>query len=240
MKKKSCEQQFDNSIQLPLNSVGRAAKTVLAGYYKFYGASLLNYNQGTGTSIITLKTMNKEENDKDYVEFKETVIRYAVDKKLYSGEEHDYVPTRQMLADDSVKDISRLRMLYKALCERYGEDKATSCPVFRIRKLTPREVFRLMDVDDADIDKIFAYRYPDNEYEEDCQGDEVINVETGKRQKHRGGQPISNSKLYQLAGNSIVVNCLYYIFKNLFVNPSFSETSTNGYKVDGNGQLSLF
>lgn len=97
-----------------------------------------------------------------------------------------------------------------------------------------------MDVDDADIDKIFAYRYPDNEYEEDCHGDEVINVETGKRQKHRGGQPISNSKLYQLAGNSIVVNCLYYIFKNLFVNPSFSETSTNGYKVDGNGQLSLF
>lgn len=27
---------------------------------------------------------------------------------------------------------------------------------YRIRKLTPREVFRLMDVDDADIDKIFA------------------------------------------------------------------------------------
>ena len=28
--------------------------------------------------------------------------------------------------------------------------------MFRIRKLTPRECFRLMDVDDADIDKIQA------------------------------------------------------------------------------------
>lgn len=27
---------------------------------------------------------------------------------------------------------------------------------FRIRKLTPREVFRLMDVDDKDIDSLFA------------------------------------------------------------------------------------
>lgn len=184
--------------------------------------------------------MDMEEKDKDYVEFKEAIIRYAVDKKLYSGEEHDYVPTKQMLADDSVKDISRLRMLHKALCERYGEDKATSCPLFRIRKLTPREVFRLMDVDDADIDKIFAYRFPDNEYETDCYGNEVINVETGKRQKHRMGQPISNSKLYQLAGNSIVVNCMYHIFKNLFVTPSFSAPNDNGYKVDEHGQLSLF
>ena len=27
---------------------------------------------------------------------------------------------------------------------------------------------------------------------------------------------ISDSQLYKQAGNSIVVNCLYYIFKNLF------------------------
>ena len=57
---------------------------------------------------------------------------------------------------------------------------------FRIRKLTPRECFRLMDVDDADIDKI---------------------QEAG----------ISNSQQYKLAGNSIVVACLYHIFRKLFV-----------------------
>jgi DNA (cytosine-5)-methyltransferase 1 len=54
----------------------------------------------------------------------------------------------------------------------------------RIRKLTPRECFRLMGVSDSDIDKI-------------------QNV------------GISNTQQYKLAGNAIVVDVLYYIFKNL-------------------------
>ena len=180
-----------------------------------------------------------EEKDKDYVEFKEAVIRYAVDKKLYSGEEHDYVPAATMLTDDAVKDIKHLRALYKVLCGRYGLDKTTRTPRFRIRKLTPRETFRLMDVDDTDIDKIFAYRYQDSEYETGCNGNEVINVETGKRQKHRIGKPISDSKMYQLAGNSIVLAPLYYIFKNLFINPTFSKPLPTGFKVDCYGQTSF-
>ena len=57
---------------------------------------------------------------------------------------------------------------------------------FRIRKLTPRECFRLMGVDDADIDKIQA-------------------------------AGISNSAQYKLAGNSIVVDVLYHIFRKMFV-----------------------
>lgn len=67
-----------------------------------------------------------------------------------------------------------------------------------IRRLTPREVFRLMDVDDEDIDKIFS---------------------TG----------ISNSQLFKMAGNSIVTNCLYHIFRKLFVEQQSED-----------GQLSLF
>lgn len=55
----------------------------------------------------------------------------------------------------------------------------------RIRRLTPRECFRLMGVDDADIDKIQAAK-------------------------------ISDTQQYKLAGNSIVVDVLYYIFRNLF------------------------
>ena len=58
---------------------------------------------------------------------------------------------------------------------------------YRIRKLTPRECFRLMGVDDADIDKIQA-------------------------------AGISNSQQYKMAGNSIVVDNLFYIFRNLFTN----------------------
>jgi DNA (cytosine-5)-methyltransferase 1 len=57
---------------------------------------------------------------------------------------------------------------------------------YRIRKLTPRECFRLMGVNDADIDKIQAVG-------------------------------ISNSQQYKMAGNSIVVDNLYHIFRTMFV-----------------------
>lgn len=55
----------------------------------------------------------------------------------------------------------------------------------RIRKLTPRECFRLMGVSETDIDKIQS-------------------------------AGISNRQQYKMAGNSIVVDVLYFIFKNLF------------------------
>ena len=55
----------------------------------------------------------------------------------------------------------------------------------RIRKLTPKECWRLMGFDDEDFEK--AARIP-----------------------------TSNTQLYKQAGNSIVVNVLENIFKNLF------------------------
>lgn len=64
---------------------------------------------------------------------------------------------------------------------------------FRIRKLTPRECFRLMDMDEENIDKL-------------------LNAKNEK-----GQQLISNSQLYKLAGNSIVVSCMEYMFRNLFI-----------------------
>lgn len=54
----------------------------------------------------------------------------------------------------------------------------------RIRKLTPKECFRLMDFDDDDYTIL-----------------------------HQNG--ISNSQIYKMAGNSVVVNCLVEIFKEL-------------------------
>jgi DNA (cytosine-5)-methyltransferase 1 len=57
---------------------------------------------------------------------------------------------------------------------------------YRIRKLTPRECFRLMGCDEPTIDKLL-------------------------------NAGISNSQLYKLAGNSIVVDVLTAIFDKMFV-----------------------
>lgn len=69
---------------------------------------------------------------------------------------------------------------------------------FRIRKLTPRECFRLMGVDDKDIDKIQS-------------------------------SGVSNSAQYKLAGNSIVVDVLFHIFRKMFI-----------YTENESQQLTLF
>lgn len=57
--------------------------------------------------------------------------------------------------------------------------------MYRIRKLTPSECFKLMGFDYADADKL---------------------SEAG----------ISNTQLYKMAGNSIVVPCLEFIFKEIY------------------------
>ena len=75
---------------------------------------------------------------------------------------------------------------------------------FRIRKLTPRECFRLMDVSDADFDKL------------------LVMETTGKDNKQK--RVISDSQLYKMAGNSIVVACMDLIFENLFF-PAKRESS---------------
>ena len=67
---------------------------------------------------------------------------------------------------------------------------------FRIRKLTPRECFRLMGVADSDIDKIQA-------------------KEVG----------ISNSAQYKLAGNSIVVDVLFHLFRKMFMTSRKNRSS---------------
>lgn len=65
---------------------------------------------------------------------------------------------------------------------------------FRIRKLTPRECFRLMGVDDKDIDKIQA-------------------------------AGVSNSGQYKLAGNSIVVDVLFHLFRKMFIETGMDKTA---------------
>lgn len=61
----------------------------------------------------------------------------------------------------------------------------TTIKEYRIRKLTPRECFRLMGVSDKDIDTLQS-------------------------------AGVSNSQQYKLAGNSIVVDVLFHLFRKMF------------------------
>lgn len=71
----------------------------------------------------------------------------------------------------------------------------------RVRKMTPREAFRLMDVDDSDIDKIMN-------------ATETVTLKNGTVKTKKS---ISKTACYKLAGNSIVVSVLYHIFRTMFI-----------------------
>lgn len=92
---------------------------------------------------------------------------------------------------DNMLAVPELRMENGCMVDKEGRR-------YRIRKLTPTECFRLMDVDDEDIEKM----------------------------KQAG---IAKTNLYKLAGNSIVVSCMFHIFRKLFIE---KECESN--------QLSLF
>ena len=73
---------------------------------------------------------------------------------------------------------------YKCPCTAWENNSEAG---YRIRKLTPRECFRLMGVSESNIDKIQA-------------------------------AGISKTQQYKMAGNSIVVDVLFYILRNLLYN----------------------
>lgn len=71
----------------------------------------------------------------------------------------------------------------------------------RVRKMHEREALRLMDVDDADIDKIMN-------------ATETVTLKNGTTKTKKA---ISKTAAYKLAGNSICVCCLYHIFRTLLL-----------------------
>ena len=88
----------------------------------------------------------------------------------------------------------------------------------RVRKMTPREAMRLMDVDDSDIDRIM------NATETFTLKDGTVKIK----------KAISKTAVYKLAGNSIVVSVLYHIFRTMFIP---NQPENNNQTVI---QLSLF
>ena len=138
------------------------------------------------------------------------LLEPVVDEKYYINNERAESLIRQILAktdigsievvdstinDPKVKEVSNCikarydagienqRSVGTAVIEPKIKILETTQEAYRIRKLTPRECFRLMGFTDADFDKI---------------------------------KGISNTQLYKMAGNSIVVNVLEGIFRELF------------------------
>lgn len=113
-------------------------------------------------------------------------------------------------------------VIEKLLMDSFGNmesnNQTSDYQQYKIRKLTPREVLRLMDVEDKDIDKIFAHR-----------------IKTTLKSGEVKEKPIPKSQIYKLAGNSICVSNLYHIFRTLLL-PNQPE---NQVKPQAK-QLSLF
>lgn len=82
-----------------------------------------------------------------------------------------------------------------ALTTSKWQDNNFAITGYRIRKLTEREVFRLMGVTDTEIDKINAAEY-----------------QHGRKRKQ-----IPKTQKYKMGGNGIVVDVLYHVFKAMFI-----------------------
>ena len=162
-------------------------------------AFLDGYNQTAHTDVTATIKTNIDKGNLMFVSIpqcltpKRNEYGKSVRKKYEAGEidesRHnmtDLVPRKDGICN-TITSVEKDNMLIMPFNADREEMKILSDTAdFRIRKLTEREVFRLMDVSEEDIDRIQA-------------------------------AGISRSQQYKMAGNSIVVACLYHIFRKLFV-----------------------
>ena len=185
--------QKDNLLYIPQMCIGSAQKNAYKGSVKEPSPTITAAcGMGGGQTTTELKAAENLQRMAEKSRGEEIGITIDADGNLR--------PHRMDKAKSGVseyqteKDTSVASTLISARPNNVYSESTD----YRIRKLTPRECLRLMDVDDADIDKLIA-------------------------------AGISNTQLYKMAGNSIVVNVLYHIFRKMFVN-----------KENENIQLTLF
>lgn len=137
--------------------------------------------------VANCVTAGKRDNTQNYVvEPKKSIIEDYIPTEngaIYKGKEIAegdglYLSTTQDFFRGGLPDVSCA--LKSECCD------AGVCQNYRIRKLTERECFRLMDMPEEYIDRIQA-------------------------------AGISRSQQYKMAGNSIVVACMYHIWRKLFI-----------------------
>ena len=118
-------------------------------------------------------------------------IKFNAGNKVFCPRTDGLSNTLSTNIKDNMLAVSELRCIEGCMVDKYGNR-------YRVRKLTPKECFRLMDVSDEDIKKMES-------------------------------SGVAKTNLYKLAGNSIVVACMFHIFRKLFVE-----------KGNENPQLELF
>ena len=123
---------------------------------------------------------NKQPTDGEYIKIKSNLEKYYLSEKMINeftkhNENHNEKGTGFIFEPKNENDIAACLRANAALCATDN----TIQKEYRIRRLTPRECFRLMDFPDT-----FTW-------------------------------PVSDSQAYKQAGNSIVVNVLYKILKQL-------------------------
>ena len=130
-------------------------------------------------------TLTAASQDIMYVENISDTQSFAKRKSKEMFDELGYLP--EMWNPYNKSEIDEVSPTLTLQCDRAASSSTVLIkqPEFRIRKLTPKECFRLMGFTDEEFHKA-----------------EAVN---------------SNSQLYKQAGNSIVVDVLYYLFENLFI-----------------------
>lgn len=185
--------QKDNLLYIPRMCIGSAQKNAYKGSVKEPSPTITAAcGMGGGQTPMVLMVAENLQRMAEKSRGEEIGITIDADGNLRP---HRMDKAKSGISEyQTEKDTSVASTLISARPNNvYGESTD-----YRIRKLTPRECLRLMDMDDLDIDKLMA-------------------------------AGISNTQLYKMAGNSIVVNVLYHIFRKMFVN-----------KENENIQLTLF
>ncbi len=86
---------------------------------------------------------------------------------------------------------------------------------YKIRKFTPTECLRLMGVSDRDIEKLRMYPFHRLVENPSYSRAEILEGMTEEEKRTLMNKGISDTQLYKMAGNSIVVPVLEGIFRNM-------------------------
>ena len=128
----------------------------------------------------TLTSVQKDNYVGEFLPVKNSTAKGYLEGKPYDGIYTNIGNKRGTVQPETSQTLTRL------------EDKGVILPGLRVRKLTPKEYWRLMNRDDWEFDKAKA-------------------------------SGISNSQLYKIAGNSIVVACPTAIFSQLFCEHKWND-----------------
>jgi DNA (cytosine-5)-methyltransferase 1 len=159
--------------------------------------SILNDKEGyTFPEYMQLTKSVKDYLEQTTIDEKYYLSKMLIERCLEKGIKKEYIANRINVVSNFTKcnhccgRVININGISPTVMENHGDGVTIIEDLdnpFSIRKLTPREMFRLMGVEDKNIDKMLA-------------------------------TDICRGQLFKLAGNSIVVDVLENILKNLFVN----------------------